>query len=137
MARSANLALASDRDDESIAEVFNHPILDVVPPTRLPLNEAGKEAYVEWTQKLFAVGKLTDVSRVWVEQYASAEHDLYAAMSGGKSSRYPSEQKARWFRKIEKLYGSSDTPQAGGSSENPYAHFGFAKRARQRRHDQD
>ncbi|MCQ8781710.1 hypothetical protein [Mangrovibrevibacter kandeliae] len=134
MAPSAKPILVHDEDDESVgASVLAHPILKEIPPPSLPLNEAGVEAYERWSRTLQASGALTEITREWVEMLAMAVHDLAVALKQKKSLRYPMEQKAKYLRKIEKL-DVGHTPQAGGATENPYAHFGFAKRARQRRH---
>lgn len=133
MARSVPILVSDEDDDGAGASIIAHPALKEVPEPNLPLNEAGRKIYWQWARRLHSAGALTSITREWVEMLGMAEHDLFNAIEAKKALRYPAEQKAKYLRKIEKL-DVGHTPQSGSAAENPYTHFGFAKRARQRRH---
>lgn len=107
--------------------------IDAIPELEYPLCDEAQIAYLKWARLLLDKGLLTSLSIESVKDLAIAEHDLAKAIRGGKGLRYPREARAMAMRKLTKLYGNSSLPSSPAAA-NPYAKFGFAKRARQRRH---
>lgn len=113
--------------------VFLQPLKEI-PDPNIPLLATGKKVYDEWCRTLLRSGMLTLKSREYVEMLAIATDDIaYAIERGKRPSRQSMEAKRAAMMKLEKL-DANQTIMAGGGGENPYAAFGFARRAKQRRH---
>ena len=101
----------------------------------VPLNEAGKKAYRAWGLRLLREGKLTAAILDDLEQSALAEMNVHLAATAGRAMTTPLDVRNRMKRKLEAALGAVDEEEADVvTTESPYQHFGFAKRARLRRH---
>lgn len=115
---------------------FLHPLRDI-PEPNIPLLKAGLGVYNEWCRTLLRSGMLTLKSREYVEMLAIATDDIaYAIEKGKRPTRQAMEAKRAAMMKLEKLDANQTIigPQGG---ENAYAAFGFARRARAKRHGQN
>lgn len=108
-----------------------------IPAPNVPLLKEGQRVYDDWCRTLIKSGMLTMKSREYVEMLAIATDDIAFTINKGKRpTRQAMEAKRAAMMKLEKL--DADTQIEGpGRGENPYAAFGFAKRARQRRQDKN
>lgn len=110
------------------------PSFEEIPPSNIPLLESGNKVYQEWCRTLIKSGLLTLKTREYVEMLAIATDDIaYAIEKGKRPTRQAMEAKRAAMMKLEKLDANQSivTP-AGG--EQTYSAFGFARRARNRRH---
>jgi len=113
------------------------PTFSEVPEPNIPLLKEGWKVYQEWCRTLIRSGMLTLKSREYVEMLAIATDDIAFAINKGKRpSRQAMEAKRAAMMKLEKL-DANQTIVGPKGGESPYASFGFARRARQRRHSQN
>lgn len=110
---------------------FLTPYREIPEPT-LPLGPEGRRAYDEWCRNLLRAGLLTVKSKEVVESFALSVDATKRAIDTGKNIRAALEMRRAAQMKLEKLdVDRTIITSAGG--ENPYARFGFAKRAREAR----
>lgn len=120
------------------AEVHFLPSFKEVPAPNIPLLKAGQGVYDEWCRTLIKSGLLTLKSREYVEMLAIATDDIAFAIEKGKRpTRQAMEAKRAAMMKLEKLDANQTLAGPQGQGGNPYANFGFARRARAKRHGQD
>lgn len=114
---------------------FLQPLKEI-PDPNVPLMKEGRAVYDQWCRTLVKSGLLTLKSREYVELLAIATDDIaYTINKGKRPTRQAMEAKRAAMMKLEKLDTHAPIVTPGGG-ESPYAHFGFARRARQRRHGQ-
>lgn len=94
--------------------------------------ETGRVTYDRWCRELIKAGKLTIKALEHVTSLAIADDELAKAIETGKSSRGAMELRRAAMLKLEKYEADSHVPVRQG--DNPFAIFGFAKRAREARH---
>lgn len=110
------------------------PTFKELPEPNIPLLTAGRKVYEEWCRTLIRSSLLTLKTREYVEMLAIATDDIAFAIDKGKRpSRQAMEAKRAAMMKLEKLDANTTIATPGGG-DSPYQHFGFARRARQRRH---
>lgn len=115
-------------------EVHFLPTFKDIPDPNIPLLDAGRKVYDEWCRTLIKSGLLTLKTREYVEMLAIATDDIAHAIAKGKRpTRQAMEAKRAAMMKLEKL-DAEQTIVGPAGGENPYAAFGFARRARKRRH---
>jgi len=123
-------------DDLERGDVVTLPNYSAIPEPFIPLGKEGQRAYETWCRDLIQIGALTSISRGYAESVGVAVDEIIAAKARGKGSRGATELMRSSTLKLEKFIGSK--PITGpGRGESPYTAFGFAKRARQRRHSND
>lgn len=124
------------QDSEGGNVHFLQPLKEI-PDPNVPLLKEGQKVYDDWCRTLVKSGMLTLKSREYVELLAIATDDIaYTINKGKRPTRQAMEAKRAAMMKLEKLDGNQTIVGPAGG-ESPYAHFGFARRARQRRHSQD
>ena len=144
MGKAEPLAEDIDIEDDEPAggegSVVRGPGYSEIPPPLMPLDvlgEVGLRAYEHWCRKLIEVGALTEISRQYAENLGNAMKQIADQAAKGKNpSRGADELLKSATLKMEKFLGSKPI-QGPGRGENVYTGFGFAKRARQRRHSHD
>lgn len=101
-----------------------------IPTPDLPLTPIGRKIYDEWCRTLLSAGLLTIKSKDQVEMYAISKSAIAEALKKGKT---PPRNMTEAFRaaslRLEKLDANKTLGEASGHA-NPYATFGFAKRAK-------
>lgn len=116
------------------ADVIALPSYNAIPEPFLPLREHGKKVYDTWCRNLIQIGALTEISRTHVENLATATDQIATSLANSKNpSRGAMELQKSATIKLERFIGSKPI-QGPGRGENDYTRFGFAKRARSRRH---
>jgi hypothetical protein len=106
-----------------------------LPEPNIPLLAAGRKVYDEWCRTLIKSGLLTLKTREYVEMLAIATDDIaYAIEKGKRPTRQAIEAKRAAMMKLERLDAEQTIVGPQGEGGNAYAAFGFARRARQRRH---
>ena len=106
-----------------------------IPLPQHPLTDNSQKEYWMWCQRLLEIGRLDEIMQTRVEMYAYAKDDLGRKIAKGQSVRAPQEQISSFLKRMREIHGEhQSTPQSFGQ-EDPYARFGFAKRARQRFQD--
>ena len=119
---------ASDNLDAYFLENFSQ-----VPEPTVPLLETGQKVYQEFCRALIKGDNLTLKTREYVELLAIAKDDIAFAIENGKRpTRQALEAVRAAMMRIEKLQGDAAI-NAPNKGDSPFAHFGFAKRARQAR----
>ncbi|WP_306049202.1 hypothetical protein [Oceaniradius stylonematis] len=114
-----------------------HNLRTQIPDPAIPLLEAGEKVYREWCERLIEIGGLTSIAREHIENLAIATDEIHLRREQGKVlPRATMELRRSATLKLEKIVGDvRDSPQgASPKGENPWAPFGFAKRARDARH---
>lgn len=122
--------------DDLEHEVAQAPQLQAIPLPDFELREEAQDVYWKHCQMLRDRGLLTDSSRELVMSLAIATNELRRCLEKNASTRYPAQERNAALGKLNKLYGNSAV-SSSPEGANPYAAFGFAKRARQRRHHPD
>lgn len=101
-----------------------------IPAPDFHLDPVGRKIYDEWCRTLLSAGLLTIKSKDQVEMYAIAKSAIADALKKGKT---PPRNMTEAFRaaslRLEKLDANKTLGEASGHA-NPYATFGFAKRAK-------
>jgi len=106
-----------------------------LPEPNIPLLASGRKVYEEWCRTLIKSGLLTLKTREYVEMLAIATDDIaYAIGKGKRPTRQAMEAKRAAMMKLERLDAEQTIVGSQGEGQSPYAAFGFARRARQRRH---
>lgn len=106
-----------------------------LPEPNIPLLVSGRKVYDEWCRTLIKSGLLTLKTREYVEMLAIATDDIAHAIGKGKRpTRQAMEAKRAAMMKLERLDAEQTIIGPQGEGINDYAHFGFARRAKQRRH---
>lgn len=124
------------RDSEGGNVHFLQPLKEI-PDPNVPLMKEGKGVYDQWCRTLIKSGMLTLKSREYVELLAIATDDIaYTINKGKRPTRQAMEAKRAAMMKLEKLDANATIATPGGG-DSPYAHFGFARRARSARHGQN
>lgn len=107
-----------------------------IPEPTLTLGKAGRKEYDGWCRDLIASRLLTREALADIESYAASVDMLEKAIETGKNFRAAAELRRTALKSLKK-YNAETANLAPVSGENPYAAFGFARRARQRRYGQN
>lgn len=122
-----------DKDD--VGNVVYLDVLSEIPECDFKLGKKGQKTYNSWCKNLLDAGLLTIKTIGFIENLAIAD-DLTdkSLRNGGKNMRVAAEMKRSALLKLDKLDADSIivTP---GQSKGAFSNFGFAKRAKQRLHD--
>lgn len=109
-----------------------------LPEPNIPLLENGRRVYEQWCRSLIKAGLLNLKTREYVEMLAIATDDIAVTVAKGKRpTRQAMEAKRAAMMKLEKIDANQTIIGAEGEGQSIYARFGFAKRARERRHRHD
>lgn len=109
-----------------------------IPEPNIPLLAAGTKVYQEWCRTLIKSGLLTLKTREYVEMLAIATDDIaHAIQKGRRPTRQAMEAKRAAMMKLERLDAEQTIVGTQGEGSNPYAAFGFARRATARKHGQN
>jgi len=109
-----------------------------IPPCSVPLCQAAQEFYDNYCRVLLKRGVLTLQNREAVERYAIGKDMIVRAYAAGKT---PPRNGTEMMRNAEMALRKLDLNEAinppAAKCANPFAGFGFARRARQGRVDRD
>lgn len=106
-----------------------------LPEPNIPLLASGRKVYEDWCRTLIKAGLLTLKTREYVEMLAIATDDIAFAIEKGKRpTRQAMEAKRAAMMKLERLDAEQTIVGTQGEGQSTYARFGFARRAKQRRH---
>ena len=120
-------------DDGMNSNVIDLDIFREIPVPTYPLKKAGKKKFEEWCKSLISAGLLTQKSLEHVESLSLATDLIIASISnGGKNMRAATEMQRSAMLKLEKLDADKGIKVKGNQGNNPFAKFGFARRARER-----
>ena len=122
--------------EQTAGEVVTLPNYSAIPEPTIPLDPGGRNVYDTWCRNLIEIGQLTAISVAYVESLALATDEIATAKRKERSLRGPMEMRRSATLKLERYIGNK-TVEGPGLGENPFSAFGFAKRARQRRHPHD
>jgi hypothetical protein len=111
------------------------PSFTQIPELEFAASEKAQLLYAKWGHILYSRGLLNEETLGWINSLVSWTDELDRARSRGNSIRHPQQSLDSVLRKLTALYDSG--PISTAASANPYANFGFAQRARQRRHRTD
>ena len=105
-----------------------------VPTPTFPLKKPGRKTYDEWCKTLINSGLLTQRTQEHVEALAlSTDLIITSLKNDHKNMRAATEMRRAAMMKLEKLDADKGIKGQGIQGDNPFAKFGFAGRARERR----
>lgn len=120
--------------EEEVSAPIRQNTIDVIPLLEYQLCDKAQSEYWKWCGRLKEIGALNDLMVHEVTQFAVALHDLEGKIAKGQSVRYPQDKIDKFLKRMRGIYEQHQPASSTRSKADAYSHFGFAKRARQRRH---
>lgn len=120
----------SARSESNIVSIFGDR-LEAVPEPSVPLTPTADQFYRKWAQRLFDMGKLTELAVIEVQAAANAQHAIETRMRDGKLPR-AGDQTAitRFLNRMREL--NVDAPASSSQvSVSKWSAIGFAARSQQ------
>ena len=121
-------AAKSARAESNVVAIFGDR-LEAIPDPTVPLAASALTFYRKWSQRLFDLGKLTELAVMEVQAAAAAQHGIEVRMREGKLPRGQDQQAVtRFLNRMRELnVDAPSSPSQVGVSK--WSQLGFAKRS--------
>ena len=129
--RGYNVKTKAQYEQADVEKVALHPAFVEIPEPTLPLGEQGRKTYDEWAPVLFRLGRLTQVTRGYIETLAISDQAIATSIANGKPpSSKVIENRNSVLRKLEVAdIDASVAPTQ--PAKDDFVGFGFAGRLRE------